>query len=399
MTASGKAPKVFDSMFDESVILKGNDIDLTFDDKGTETKLYAIRTGDDKWIIDELNDDANLFPEYEEGDEISYDVIKKKIISNSYIVSFNPIGKLKYGIKDWYSNKVKAKAKEIKKGIDKGVRFFSDKLTPELAQDWLRKNTEFKGIKVGRVARANNDIISRYGDPTGKNWLCLSGNPETKEFILFLLYVNGNDIRFMDRWDNLAKDDILEMFKSYSTNSDEEETLEQYDEKADHSEDRYYSSNDRAEDADIVLDESQYQVVDSSKRRKKSRYNGCNVTGCEDGVLVGQSLFSRCIFSDLIRFVNYVNKSGIDFEKSVIDTIKAFVSSLAKIDKDTRFDITGFSGDNLIIDFSKTDKISENYTAIIQFYSDRIFANARGYDLGTNDVIKMTLQSLDKLAK
>ena len=101
MTVSGKAPSVFDSIFDESVILKGNDIDLTFNGNGTETKLYAIRNGDDKWLIDELDDDANIFPEYEEGDEISYDVIRKKIISNSYIVSFNPLGKLKYGIRGW----------------------------------------------------------------------------------------------------------------------------------------------------------------------------------------------------------------------------------------------------------------------------------------------------------
>lgn len=176
----------------DNLVAKGTDIDVVVNKNGKTTELSAITVGNGKWEIEELDDAAGLFPEYDPGDIISLDVLKKTfapaVIGQSRrIFSFNLLGKIKYGLKD-AGDAVDEKAGKIRKGLKKIGDWFTDAMDKETAQEYLRQY--YPGAKVGDVAMTLNQ--------DGKYWKVLFGVPSEKKFYVLTLYRNGNDIRTLD---------------------------------------------------------------------------------------------------------------------------------------------------------------------------------------------------------
>ena len=186
----------------EGIIEGGNDLDVTFGD----TYLYGIYVGDGKWVVDEIDDVSNLFPQIEEGDTVSLDFISKLFMQNinsSLIVSFNPLGKLKYGLQDVGKAVGRAAGKVGKAVADWGA----DRIDADQAENFIRKKGQFrykavdprdgktkeykldsKGINVGKVEK-----LDKMG-----HYKVLTGNPDTQDFQVWHLYRNGNKIRCLD---------------------------------------------------------------------------------------------------------------------------------------------------------------------------------------------------------
>jgi hypothetical protein len=205
---TGKIPSILNDKLHsagietEGIIEGGDDLDVTFGD----TYLYGIYVGDGKWVVDELDDSSNLFPQIEVGDTISLDFISKLFMQNinsSLIVSFNPLGKLKYGLQDVGKGIGRAAGKVGKAVADWGA----DRIDADQAQDFLRKKGSFrykavdprdgqtkeykldsKGVNVGKVEK-----LDKMG-----HYKVLTGNPDTQDFQVWHLYRNGNKIRCLD---------------------------------------------------------------------------------------------------------------------------------------------------------------------------------------------------------
>lgn len=184
-----------------------NDIDITLTaSNNVQSSIYAINVGNGKWVIDELIDAANLFPEIEEGDAVSIDMFTKlfsNCITSSLILSFNPLGKIKYGVKDVVKD-VKDKVNNIKGKIQKGIDWVTDALPPEVAQDYIRKQKGFSKARVGRVEKM-------YGEDGG-NYKVLAGNPEDKTYSVWQIYRNGNDFRTLAVDKGLTPDNAIAKF-------------------------------------------------------------------------------------------------------------------------------------------------------------------------------------------
>ena len=331
MTINGTIPSLIAAFLkteNESlngIEIKGNDIDVILTDKGTYTELYAIGMGNGSYEIIEIDDNLNLLPEYSEGDVISNDVLKKlfsTVINSSLILSFNPLGKIKYGIVD----KARNVADKTKRGVNKvkeAGKWIADIISPEDAQNWIRQQKGFERAKVGKV--------ERIGGVTGGYYAVLAGNPADKKFSVWKLYRNGNEYRTLnvDFYDNSV--DALDSYNSLAGISDEDpyeannegvvepeykdtEEVEQseepdnlndipdeedniYDEdglkyaqKADNTRKnkRKFKKANKSKEGWQTNDEGiEYKVVAAlKKKKKKSKYNGCNVTGYEDGTLI-----------------------------------------------------------------------------------------------------------------
>ena len=182
----------------ENVIGKGTDIDITLREQGKETYLSATTLGNGKWEIEELDDNANLLPEYDVGDVISFDVLKKILVtrkevltSSNQIFSFNLLGKIKYGLQDIgrdIERKGERNADSIR-GKIKGIKdWFTDDLDKETAQAYIRKY--YQGANVGEIEKIN--------DIDGATFKVLFGVPSEEKFYVGCLHRNGNDIRFLD---------------------------------------------------------------------------------------------------------------------------------------------------------------------------------------------------------
>ena len=98
MTITGTIPSAIANFLkteDESlngIEIKGNDIDVILTDNGTYTELYGVGMGNGSYEIIEIDDNLNLLPEYEKGDVVSNDVLKKMfttVINSSLILSFS----------------------------------------------------------------------------------------------------------------------------------------------------------------------------------------------------------------------------------------------------------------------------------------------------------------------
>ena len=209
MDIYGKIPKSLEQALSRLNVVTndiqtlGDDIDIMFDKNGVTTVLYAIYVGNGKWVVDELFDDANLFPTLEEGDSISLDAITKlfvNTIKSNAILSFNPLGRVKYGIKDKIEG-IKDVGKKIKD-------WATDKLYAEDAETFIRKNGPFRrtftdtrdGVtrtkKDYNAGRANVGKIEQMGKMG--HYKVLTGNPATQDFQVWHLYKNGNKIRCLD---------------------------------------------------------------------------------------------------------------------------------------------------------------------------------------------------------
>lgn len=208
MKITGKIPSILKDKLDSigietsNTVETGNDLDLTFGD----TYLYGIYVGDGKWVVDELDDSSNLFPQIEEGDTVSLDFISKLFMQNinsSLIVSFNPLGKVKYGLQDVGKAVGRAAGKVGKAVVDWGA----DRIDADQAENFIRKKGQFrykavdprdgktkeykldsKDINVGKVEK-----LDKMG-----HYKVLTGNPDTQDFQVWHLYRNGNKIRCLD---------------------------------------------------------------------------------------------------------------------------------------------------------------------------------------------------------
>lgn len=209
MDIYGKIPKSLEqalsrlNVVTSDIQVLGDDIDIMFDKNGVTTVLYAIYVGNGKWVIDELLDDANLFPTLEEGDSISLDAITKlfvNTIKSNAILSFNPLGRVKYGIKEV--------GKNIADVGRKVADWATDKLYAEDAEKWIRGNGPYrrtftdardgktrtkKDYSAGRVNVGKIESLGKMG-----HYKVLSGNPATQDFQVWHLYKNGNKIRCLD---------------------------------------------------------------------------------------------------------------------------------------------------------------------------------------------------------
>ncbi|MBR4396640.1 MAG: hypothetical protein IKS93_02170 [Methanobrevibacter sp.] len=269
--------------------IKGNDIDVILTDNGTYTELYGIGMGNGSYEIIEIDDNLNLLPEYEEGDVISNDVLKKMfstVINSSLILSFNPLGKIKYGIID----KAVAVGKGVKKGVNKvkeAGKWVADIISPEDAQNWIRKQKGFERVKVGKV--------DRIGGLTGGYYAVLAGNPADKKFSVWKLYRNGNEYRTLkaDFFGN--SQDALEAYNKL-TKKDVQDSSQEEQEQTTRDETNGEEVNQTEEKNTLELGEDGWQYTDDGvaykitesikKKKKKSKYNGCNVSGYEDGTLI-----------------------------------------------------------------------------------------------------------------
>lgn len=294
MTITGTIPSAIANFLkteDESlngIEIKGNDIDVILTDNGTYTELYGVGMGNGSYEIIEIDDNLNLLPEYEKGDVVSNDVLKKMfstVINSSLILSFNPLGKIKYGIID----KAVAVGKGVKKGVNKvkeAGKWVADIISPEDAQNWIRKQKGFERVKVGKV--------DRIGGLTGGYYAVLAGNPADKKFSVWKLYRNGNEYRTLkadffgnsqdalEAYNKLTKKDVQDSSQKEEQTTDNErqgEEVNQTEEK---------NTLELGEDGWQYTDDGvAYKITESTKKKKKkSKYNGCNVSGYEDGTLI-----------------------------------------------------------------------------------------------------------------
>ena len=181
----------------EDLVAKGSDLDIKAAKGGRVTSLSAITVGNGKWEIYEMDDAADLFPEYDEGDILSLDVLKKvlnqgvEVSQSRQVFSFNLLGKIKYGLKD-AGEAVDEKAGKIQKGLGKVKNWFTDELDKETAQEYLRQY--YPGANVGKIDLTMNQ--------DGKYYKVLFGVPSEGKFYILTMYRNGNDIRTLDDDDN-----------------------------------------------------------------------------------------------------------------------------------------------------------------------------------------------------
>ena len=211
MTITGTIPNVIASLLKKEnqslngIEIKGNDIDVVLVDDGIYTELYAIGMGNGTFEIIELEDNLNLLPEYDVGDVVSNDVLRKlfyTVINSSLILSFNPLGEVKYGIKDKIAN-LKEKTQKVKD-------WANNTLYAEDAEKWIRGNGPYRRTftdardgqtrtkKDYTASRINVGKIQQLTDEGKGHYKVLSGNPATQDFQVWHLYKNGNKIRCLD---------------------------------------------------------------------------------------------------------------------------------------------------------------------------------------------------------
>ena len=195
MTITGTIPNVIASLLKKEsqslngIEIKGNDIDFVLVEDGIYTELYAIGMGNGTFEIIELEDNLNLLPEYDVGDVVSNDVLRKlfyTVINSSLILSFNPLGEVKYGIKDKIDN-LKEKAQKVKD-------WANNTLYAEDAEKWIRGNGPYRRTftdardgqtrtkKDYNAGRINVGKIQQLNDEGKGHYKVLSGNPATQDF-------------------------------------------------------------------------------------------------------------------------------------------------------------------------------------------------------------------------
>lgn len=449
MEITGKLPKVIvDRLSNVGVVTDGiitntDDIDITITKNGTPTVLYAIYIGDGKWSVDSIEDNANLFPSLNEGDTIGVDYISKLFVSSirsslvqegdNLIVSFNPLGAVAYGLKD-VGTKVVDKVKDVGSKIGD---FVKDRIDADQAEEYIRKSGP---IKVSYIDKRDNkkkkmnystsDINVGKIEPLGKqgHYKVLTGNPETQDFQVWHLYRNGNKIRTVDVKTGLEDKEAIWVYKNNiprtwsksdwngteRNEAKEHESVKDFSEEdnvVDEREDAAIDETDNVVDEDLhefVKDyynnkdeEREYMIVDDdednvvvSAKRKKSKYNGLNVTGCAkpDGTVVMASLILNSI-EDFQKYLKNVEAS--DIQKGVLTKILTLLYHLPYTD---RKNMTKDSHDNVLqIDFSKTDLTSEKYAVQFIFTGDRVESYAVGMDISGDKAVTMCEQSLKSI--
>lgn len=435
MTITGTIPNVIASLLKKEnqslngIEIKGNDIDVVLVEDGIYTELYAIGMGNGTFEIIELEDNLNLLPEYDVGDVISNDVLRKlfyTVINSSLILSFNPLGEVKYGIKDKIDN-LKEKKQNIKD-------WMNNTLYAEDAEKWIRRNgpyrRTFTDARDGKTrtkkdysaSRINVGKIQQLNDEGKGHYKVLSGNPATQDFQVWHLYKNGNKIRCLDvktglkpqeaQWvyDNNIPDSWSEadwnpegeipekaskieigetqeqknQTKESQTEEDnvEEGEMEQTKESQTEDDDLhefvkdYYSGKGDFE----VLEQSfdpfeEDNLIDSDKKKKKSKYNGCNVTGCVEGD--GSVVMAGIIKNNFISKKTSQGYSIPDILSRTFSVLKNKGYNVTDYGE-----VTNFPGFDLFIKFGKGD----NQGIIIYNESSGNFRISAPKVLGTTDM-------------
>ena len=446
----------------------GDDIDITLTRNGVKTVLYAIYIGGYKWNIETLDDAANLFPVLEEGDSVSIDNITKlfvNTINSSLILSFNPLGNIKYGLQDKV-NKIKDKVSDVKKKVGDVIK---DRIDADQAEQFLRENSgKFKYTfhderdnqdkkKTLDTASINVGKVEPYGDKG--NYKVLTGNPSTGDYQVWHLFRSGNNIRMVELKAGLESEEALWVYdnnlpKEYSEEDwnpeaaedntvegqTEDGTAEDTDEAeyvmVEGEEDNLVEGTDNTEQAEgtdnteqaeetetvttseennVVegetdeekekkekekeeteeLIQSEYDNVTEDKKKKKSKYNGMNVTGCSkpDGTVVMASL----ILSTLSDFREGIKK--IKLAEEPRQFLTKLLTELKQLPQEEISKITKDSNNNvLLLNFGNTDLTTENYVGQFELYNDRIIAKLIGIDgITGKDAGDMCIQTLKKI--
>ena len=462
MTITGTIPNVIASLLKKEnqslngIEIKGNDIDVVLVEDGIYTELYAIGMGNGTFEIIELEDNLNLLPEYDVGDVVSNDVLRKlfyTVINSSLILSFNPLGEVKYGIKDKIDN-LKEKAQNVKD-------WANNTLYAEDAEKWIRGNGPYRRTftdardgqtrtkKDYNAGRINVGKIQQLNDKGKGHYKVLSGNPATQDFQVWHLYKNGNKIRCVDlktglkaqeaQWvyDNNIPDswseadwnpegeipekaskievgETQEQKNQTEEDNVQEGEMEQTEESQTKDEDDdlhefvkdYYSGKGDFE----VLEQSfdpfeEDNVIDSDKKKKKSKYNGCNVTGCVEGD--GTVALASFIRQNLMDFYKSMGKKNITGEpEKQLNKVMAEIKSLLSVNPKLVSEMTKSSKDNLVLDFSIFPEANMKYIITLDFTDKGVQISGSGLpEVGeTADEINanklaFTLDCLKKVAK
>ena len=292
------------------VMIKGSDIDINITLNDRLTSFNAIGIGNDKFEITELDDGANLFPTFEEGDVINKDEVSDALfdgsINSSAIMSFNLKGKIKKGLKNIgkkFTDKIDKNVKKVTDKVNAVKDWATDSMDKQQAQDFLRK--QGLPVKVGDIRKVNSE--------DGATYKVLAGNYKDKNYYGYYIHRNGNDIEILyqhafsgddlqakqqlvvewyneidPEWEDTSTTDDNVIQDAEDDNVIQDAEIEEVDpseaEKFEHSDETQAGNSN-------VIDDVEYEIVDASlKKKKKSKYNGCNVTGCEDGNLTGASL-------------------------------------------------------------------------------------------------------------
>jgi len=463
---TGKMPTVIKNklgnagIFSDGLITGGNDIDLTFNSRGTETHLVATFVGNGKWVVDEIDDNINIFPQIEEGDSVSVDMITKLFIdsiNSGLILSFNPLGKIKYGIKD--------KVDKIKGKINKGVDWLTDRISIEQAQDLIRKQKGFSKAKVGKI-----DLMNKKD---GGNYKVLVGNPADKTYSVWQLYRNGNEFRIpkkttgltadeaIEKYDSLEgkhydgtvgeteeepleeqnteqvsqeennvtdtqeeqaeedtqeteEDNVMEYSEGEGNNETTEEVSQEEDNVHDFVQDYYDTKDDDDTDAaitnsvdkeennvivsafeNLTVGDEEDNVIDTGKK-KKSKYNGMNVTGCakSDGTVV----MANWIKQNLMDFHNAMKNKNITGEpEEQLNKVMKAIKDILSVNPKLASEMTKQSTDNLTIDFSVVPNANMKYVITLDFTENGVQVSGSG--LPEENKLEFTLDCLDKVIK
>lgn len=439
---TGKMPTVIKNklgnagILSDGLITGGNDIDLTFNSRGTETHLVATFVGNGKWVVDEIDDNINIFPQIEEGDSVSADMITKLFIdsiNSGLILSFNPLGKIKYGIKD--------KVDKMKEKLNKGIDWIADRISLEQAQELIRKQKGFSKANVGKI-----DVMNKKD---GGNYKVLVGNPSDKTYSVWQLYRNGNEFRIPKKTTGLTADEAIEKYNSLEGNrydntkgETEEEPLEEQNteqvsqeennveetsqdtqsEEVSQEEDNvhdfvqdYYDTRDDEEvDAaitnsvdkeennvivsaseNLTVGDEEDNVIDTGKK-KKSKYNGMNVTGCakSDGTVV----MANWIKQNLMDFHNAMKNKNITGEpEEQLNKVMKAIKDILSVNPKLASEMTKQSTDNLTIDFSVVPNANMKYVITLDFTENGVQVSGSG--LPEENKLEFTLDCLDKVIK
>jgi hypothetical protein len=419
----------------------------------------------------------------EEGDTVGADNIAKlftNAITSSLILSFNPLGRVKYGIKD-VATKVGDTVKKVGKAVGDWA---TDKVDADQAEKAIRKLGKVRTTFLdSRDGKKKTGSFSTAGVNVGKieslgkmgHYKVLTGNPGTQDFQVFHLYRNGNKYRVLDartaleadeaKWvydNNLPKDysesdwkndgskdfmkqldeeDNVTETKQEKTQTEEvsseennvsEEPVEENTEVEQTEEDNLIDDMDPdtwwdienpgtiEEDnvteikkqkqkqkvrSSLEEDDEEDNVIESKPRRKKSKYNGMNVTGCVEAD--GTVALASFIRQNLIDFHNAMaNKNITGKPKEQLDKVMKELKSLLSVDPKLVSEMTKTSKDNLTIDFSKVPNANMKYVITLDFTGDTVQVSGSGIEQygkteeEKNDrKLEFTLDCLKKVAK
>lgn len=284
MTITGTIPSAIAAFLkteDESlkgIEIKNSDIDVVFNNDGKYTELYAVGTGNGSYEIVEIDDNLNMFPAYSEGDIISNDVLKKVFstaINSSLILSWNPLGRIKYGVQEL--------GKNIKDVGTKVADWAADRLYAEDAEKWIRGNGPYrrtftdsrdgktrtkKDYNAGRVNVGKIESLGKMG-----HYKVLTGNPATKDYQVWHLYKNGNKIRCLDVKTGLQGDEAVWVYDNnipdswsesdWNPNAAEEDNMFEQTETTEETSQSTKDTTEESQEEDNVVEESEQTEEDN----------------------------------------------------------------------------------------------------------------------------------------